>query len=185
MNGTSSSPPLSPPIQYSAKVKFAEAPRDSDTQVEWKKMENSMSDSRKIFRLGKFLDELDDMRRVVQNTAEQRWSIKIITLVMHFFAFNYYFLDNVLWAMNIGLLKNIRTNSQGFKDSRFSKQDIVNMKNARNYQSLYRLVLATVAIVPCGSCAHLLRRLALRRRPLLCATVRIARAALRACRRLR
>jgi hypothetical protein len=41
-------------------------------QAEWKDMENSISDSRKIFRLGKFLDELDDMRRVIQNKAESR-----------------------------------------------------------------------------------------------------------------
>jgi hypothetical protein len=118
--------------------------RDSDTQVEWKSLENRISDSRKIFRLGKFLDELDDIRRVIQNTAETRWSIKLMQLLMHFFAFNYYFLDNILWSMNVGLLKNIRTTKRGFKDSRFSKDDLSNMKHERNYQSLYRLILATV-----------------------------------------
>jgi hypothetical protein len=61
---------------------------------------------------------------------------------MHVFAFNYYCLDNILWAMKVGLLTNIRTTRKGFKDSRFSTDDIRYMKQERNYQSLYRLTLA-------------------------------------------
>lgn len=67
------------------------------------KIKSSMSQARKVFRFLRFFEEI---KRIV-NTFESKktWHIKLLLLFSHVMSFLYYIHDNILWGINIGILR--------------------------------------------------------------------------------
>lgn len=67
------------------------------------KIEQSMSEGRKIFRLFKFLDEV---KAIIKDLRSQKpIYLRTLMLLSHISAFFFYILDNTLWAIKIGILR--------------------------------------------------------------------------------
>lgn len=62
-----------------------------------------MSQARKIFRFLNFLSELSKLQTVLK--SKKHPTLKFLLVFSHIFSFCYYIHDNILWAMNIGLLR--------------------------------------------------------------------------------
>lgn len=62
-----------------------------------------MNKSRKIFRFLKFIEVLRNISMVIK--SKKHWLIKLILVKMGIAKFFYYLLDNLLWAINIGVLR--------------------------------------------------------------------------------
>lgn len=67
------------------------------------KIKDSMSQARKIFRFLNFVGEI----RKIQNSAKSNkyWLFKILDILGHLSSLLYYIHDNILWAINIGILR--------------------------------------------------------------------------------
>ena len=103
-------------LQNFAKIvsdSFCEA--ESDTNLVYRAVENNISDGRKVFRFFKWWREVYKVRRGIFRYQSGRdangtaWCIDANCGIMdtfgHFFSFHYFLLDNMLWAVNVGLLK--------------------------------------------------------------------------------
>ena len=64
-------------------------------------MEDNISSGRKIFRLFKFLEELNELNSVLHN-KKFHFPLKVIKSVSHSLSFFYFVTDNMLWLMQIG-----------------------------------------------------------------------------------
>ena len=67
------------------------------------KIKDSMSQARKIFRFLNFLSELTKLQQVLKKKKHP--ALKFLMVFSHIFSFCYYINDNILWAINIGLLR--------------------------------------------------------------------------------
>lgn len=67
------------------------------------KIKSSMSQARKVFRFLKFFEEVRNIIKAFGN--KKTVSIKITMIFSHFMSFLYYIHDNVLWGLNIGILR--------------------------------------------------------------------------------
>ena len=85
------------------------------------KMKNSMSQARKVFRF---------MR-----------SMKFLLIFSHIMSFFYYIHDNILWGLNIGILRQNFLFFQFFKN--FIKSDVISEKNqiiCKNRKNIFSLI---------------------------------------------
>ena len=62
-----------------------------------------MSNGRKIFRFLKFLDEIKSIRKAL-NSNKPKW-LKAMMSLSKISSFFFYILDNILWGINIGVLR--------------------------------------------------------------------------------
>ena len=62
-----------------------------------------MSNGRKIFRFLKFLDEIKNIKKAL-NSNKPKW-LKVMMGLSEISSFFYYVLDNILWGINIGVLR--------------------------------------------------------------------------------
>jgi len=69
------------------------------------KIKDSMSQARKIFRFLNFLLELKKLQDVLK--TKKNFAMKFMMAFSHIFSFCYYINDNILWAINIGMLRFI------------------------------------------------------------------------------
>ena len=67
------------------------------------KIEQSMNNGRKIFRFLKFLDEIKNIKKAL-NSNKPKW-LKVMMTLSEISSFFYYILDNILWGINIGVLR--------------------------------------------------------------------------------
>lgn len=64
-----------------------------------------MSQGRKIFKFLKFLQQI---KAIQKNLKKQKsWAYKFLSISINIMAFFYYFIDNTLWAINIGILSEL------------------------------------------------------------------------------
>lgn len=67
------------------------------------KIKDSMSQARKIFRFLNFLSELNKLNEVLKK--KKMPALKFLLIFSHIFSFCYYINDNILWAINIGMIR--------------------------------------------------------------------------------
>ena len=67
------------------------------------KIKESMSKGRKIFRFLKFLGEIKRIQKI--SKTQKHWSLKFLLMIIHTAGFFFYILDNMLWGINIGVLR--------------------------------------------------------------------------------
>ena len=67
------------------------------------KIKSSMSQARKVFRFLKFFEEVRNIIKALGN-KKALW-IKTTIIFSHFMSFLYYIHDNILWGLNIGILR--------------------------------------------------------------------------------
>ena len=67
------------------------------------RIEQSMSNGRKIFRFLKFLDEIKSIKKAL-SSKKPIW-LKVMMTLSNISSFFYYLLDNILWGINIGVLR--------------------------------------------------------------------------------
>jgi len=91
------------------------------------KIEQSMSNGRKIFRFLKFLGEVKHVKKAL-NSNKPTW-LKVMMSLSRTCSFFYYILDNILWAINIGILSE-------FFEKTFAKR----WKKSKDSFSLFRNV---------------------------------------------
>ena len=142
----------------------------------WRNLEESMSAGRKTLRLFKWIKEFERMQRAFHmpdpgpHETELRTQIaSVLGFLMHTFSFAYYFIDNVLYSSQIGLinrpdvtgifefrkmLKSGLAHDEYMKLQRKFRADELlreeskkfegRLKDWKNYSSLLRLVFAIV-----------------------------------------
>ena len=67
------------------------------------RIEQSMSNGRKIFRFLKFLDEIKRIKKAL-SSKKPVW-LKAMMTLSNISSFLYYLFDNILWGINIGVLR--------------------------------------------------------------------------------
>lgn len=67
------------------------------------KIKDSMSQARKIFRFLNFLSELNKLHEVMKKKKNP--ALMFLLVFSHIFSFCYYIHDNILWAINIGMIR--------------------------------------------------------------------------------
>lgn len=84
------------------------------------RVKESMSKGRKIFKFLKFLTQI----KAIQKNLKKQKSLpyKLLSISINVMAFFYYFIDNTLWAINIGILseivsKNLENRYKRYKNS--------------------------------------------------------------------
>ena len=97
-------------------------------------VEDTVSKARKVFRLGKFMGEMDKLR-VVLRTAKDPVT-KWVSALMHVFAFGYFFLDNAAFALAVAIKSHY-----GHKPVS-AKARLARFKDWRNICSALRISLA-------------------------------------------
>lgn len=65
-------------------------------------IKDSMSQARKIFRFLNFLAELNKLNEALKKKKHP--ALKFLLVFSHIFSFCYYINDNILWAINIGII---------------------------------------------------------------------------------
>eukprot|EP00742_Colponemidia_sp_Colp-10_P010335 GILJ01011344.1.p1 GENE.GILJ01011344.1~~GILJ01011344.1.p1 ORF type:complete len:328 (+),score=31.64 GILJ01011344.1:30-986(+) len=121
-------------FQYWAGVYSACTP-DAQSAAIADQVEDALSSGRKIFRLLKFLDDVEKIRTVVTQEKAQPLGMRIISILCHVCSFNYYLLDNLIWIDSMGLF--------GPRDRKRRKQ----WKRWRNANSLGRTAFAILVDV--------------------------------------
>lgn len=67
------------------------------------KIKSSMSQARKVFR---FLRSFEEIKRIFKAYESKKvWYIKFLMVFSHIMSFFYYINDNILWGLNIGILR--------------------------------------------------------------------------------
>eukprot|EP01017_Pseudomicrothorax_dubius_P003745 TRINITY_DN10603_c0_g2_i2.p1 TRINITY_DN10603_c0_g2~~TRINITY_DN10603_c0_g2_i2.p1 ORF type:complete len:322 (-),score=51.80 TRINITY_DN10603_c0_g2_i2:53-1018(-) len=92
------------------------------------RIRKSMSSGRKIFRFLKFVDEIGHIHKVAFK-SKKRSLPKFLTILGHIASAVYYFLDNTIWAANIGVLTSL-----------VSQEKIVDLKQKKDSFSLTRSI---------------------------------------------
>lgn len=151
-------------------------PQSSSRDAAWYKLEESMSSGRKLLRLFKWLKELERIQRAYyvpdpgpHQSEARRNFMSVLGLFMHSFSFAYYFIDNVLYLSQTGIinrpqvvpLESIRgmlrsklSHSEYLElQARFRSDELLRahqkkfegkLKDWKNYSSLLRLLAAIV-----------------------------------------
>ena len=109
------------------------------------KVKDSMSQARKIFRFLNFLAELKKLQDVLKKKKNP--ALKFLLVFSHIFSFCYYINDNILWAINIGLLRYyikyilFSCYYLVFYSDIISDRDQMIWKNRKNTFSLYKVCI--------------------------------------------
>lgn len=69
------------------------------------KIKESMSKGRKIFKFLKFLQEVKGMQKNLKK--KKTFAYKILLMMINIMNFFYYILDNILWAIDVGILSHV------------------------------------------------------------------------------
>jgi len=130
-------------------------PTHGELQKKLHSVEENLSDGRKIFRLFKELREIYKMRRgwnrmvkgmVDEGMVSSAAMCGLFDIFAHTASAIYYFLDNVLWAVHVGILKGAQrqfvVESPGIVQSLGGVQKVVRRKN---FASITRLGFALTA----------------------------------------
>ena len=70
-----------------------------------KKMESSLSNGRKIFRLFLFLNEVTELHQLITNSTHAL-PLRMIKIVSTCCSFIYYLTDNIVWLANLGFVSS-------------------------------------------------------------------------------
>lgn len=147
-------------------AKFASAALsrpDSERHYMYRGVEDSLSDSRKIFRLFKEFREVYKVRRAVNRVVEGVSECGIMSIPAicgfldtfgHIGSFFYFLFDNLLWAASVGLVRSKEVpkwqrgmwkgwRRNGYVITRCG--GIANVKRMKNLASIWRLALAAIA----------------------------------------
>jgi hypothetical protein len=137
---------------------------DSERYWIFRGVEENLSDSRKVFRFLKWLREVYKVRRGLHRADEGLkksgvcsidFSCGVMDVLGHTCSFFYFLLDNLTWAVSVGVLQ---ANNQ-VPDGRIQRRPRVDglvvawlggekgMKRWKNYSSMYRLYFALAANV--------------------------------------
>jgi hypothetical protein len=137
---------------------------DSERYWTFRGVEENLSDSRKVFRFLKWLREVYKVRRGLHRADEGLkksgvcsidFSCGVMDVLGHTCSFFYFLLDNLTWAVSVGVLQ---ANNQ-VPDGRIQRRPRVDglvvawlggekgMKRWKNYSSMYRLYFALAANV--------------------------------------
>jgi len=103
------------------------------------KMKNSMSQARKVFRFMRSFEEVKNIIKMMEN--KKTWSMKFLLIFSHIMSFFYYIHDNILWGLNIGILRQNFLFFQFFKN--FIKSDVISEKNqiiCKNRKNIFSLI---------------------------------------------
>ncbi|WIA29960.1 hypothetical protein OEZ86_000058 [Tetradesmus obliquus] len=87
-------------VRYTSRLIAAVSPPGSDTRKRFDALQSSVGTSRKAYRLGKFLQGVDSLRRMRLRCS----SLALLQLVAYAGEGTYYFLDQFLWLMKAGFL---------------------------------------------------------------------------------
>ncbi len=96
-----------------------------------KKIEDNISNGRKIFRLALFINEIEELNQLLKN-KKLIWPVRILKILSHLCSFLYYFFDNVVWLQNFD-----------FVDKRVWGSN-VKWKNIKDFFSLWKTVLEVI-----------------------------------------
>jgi len=131
----------------------------------WERVEESMSSGRKVLRLLKWVLELQRCRASFKQSEPL---LRYLAVMMHAFSAVYYFVDNLIWSSNVGLINKSPSDSisrrllakprMSYEDfevfqtrrrkillDRAARASRVNgWKDIKNWSSLGRLILAIV-----------------------------------------
>ena len=66
-----------------------------------KKLESSLSNGRKIFRLFLFLNEISELHDLIKSSSKEK-PLRILKVVSACCSFVYYLTDNLVWLANLG-----------------------------------------------------------------------------------
>ena len=66
-----------------------------------KKLESSLSNGRKIFRLFLFLNEISELHDLIKSSSKEK-PLRILKVVSACCSFVYYLTDNMVWLANLG-----------------------------------------------------------------------------------
>ena len=91
-----------------------------------KKLENNISNGRKIFRLGLWLYEIPAMESLIKD-KKMSFSLKVMKLISTCCSFFYYLTDNLVWLAGIGYIE--------------PKIFSYKWKQIKNFFSLYKTIL--------------------------------------------
>lgn len=69
-----------------------------------KKLESSLSNGRKIFRLLLFMNEMAELNELI-NSAKFELPVRILKITSTFCSYIYYFTDNIVYLANLDFLK--------------------------------------------------------------------------------
>lgn len=151
-------------------------PVSSARDAPWRNLEDSMSTGRKTLRLFKWIKEFERMQRAFyfadngpHLTESRRAVASVLGFFMHSLSFAYYFVDNMLYMSQVGLInrpsvvgvpelrtmlktglpheeylklqKRYRSDEVQRQSSRLFEDQL---KDAKNYSSLFRLLIAIV-----------------------------------------
>ena len=89
-----------------------------------------MSQHRKIFRFLKFIDEFSKIKSGLTKNSDCPILIRFLSQVSHFSSLFYYIFDNLVWAINAGII-----------DKFYTKEEIKSLKNTKRWFSFSRLVV--------------------------------------------
>eukprot|EP00879_Flechtneria_rotunda_P005159 GHRR01005441.1.p1 GENE.GHRR01005441.1~~GHRR01005441.1.p1 ORF type:complete len:244 (+),score=99.20 GHRR01005441.1:182-913(+) len=87
-------------IRYTSRLIAAISPPGSDTRKRFEALQSSVGTSRKAYRLGKFLQDVNGLRRI----EFQGNSLELLEVLAYTGEGMYYFLDQFLWLMKAGFL---------------------------------------------------------------------------------
>jgi hypothetical protein len=81
-----------------------------------KRMESSLSNGRKIFRLFLFLNEVTEMHQLITK-SQVVLPLRILKIISTCCSFIYYLTDNIVWLANLGFVGNYVPHIFGGKTS--------------------------------------------------------------------
>eukprot|EP00882_Tetradesmus_deserticola_P016822 GHRQ01017987.1.p1 GENE.GHRQ01017987.1~~GHRQ01017987.1.p1 ORF type:complete len:219 (+),score=79.11 GHRQ01017987.1:208-864(+) len=87
-------------VRYTSRLVVAVSPPGSDTRKRFDALQSSVGTSRKAYRLGKFLQDVNSLRRMRLGGN----SLALLELLAYAGEGTYYFLDQFLWLMKAGFL---------------------------------------------------------------------------------
>eukprot|EP00878_Enallax_costatus_P010388 GHUV01010841.1.p1 GENE.GHUV01010841.1~~GHUV01010841.1.p1 ORF type:complete len:217 (+),score=52.11 GHUV01010841.1:287-937(+) len=88
-------------VRYTSRLIAAVSPPGSDQRKRFEALQSSVGTSRKAYRLGKFLQDVNSARKMKAWTSS---SLALLELVAYAGEGTYYFLDQFLWLMKAGFI---------------------------------------------------------------------------------
>mmetsp|Transcript_22785 Transcript_22785/g.57947 ORF Transcript_22785/g.57947 Transcript_22785/m.57947 type:complete len:249 (-) Transcript_22785:843-1589(-) len=86
-------------IRYTSRLVAAVSPKDSDTFARFSALEKSVGQSRKAYRLGKFLQDFNNLRK-----SDATGYLCLVELVAYGGEGIYYFIEQLVWLIKAGAL---------------------------------------------------------------------------------
>eukprot|EP00775_Hariotina_reticulata_P012699 gene12699-12830_t len=87
-------------VRYASRLIVAISPPGSDQQKRFEALQSSVGTSRKAYRLGKFLQDVNGLRKLKLSNNP----LAVLELITYTGEGTYYFLDQLIWLMKAGFI---------------------------------------------------------------------------------